>query len=234
MLQRRQQPRGMRRISGQQGRTDIVDDHLLDFFQALFLVQQILAQYRGRGFRHVFVLGNGRHFRTAQAAKRNGVFLRSHEIRIGGIRAPSLIRVKSPCGARCFNGKIRESIMNRRPAGIGLFWVALLVCPAIGMPMGARAEPRDSASLSPLDVAEGNRLAHTLCVNCHVVERDGPLARADRVPSFPWIAQQPGLTQDFLRGWLTSSASHERMPDFSLTREEIQQLSAYILSLKKP
>lgn len=86
--------------------------------------------------------------------------------------------------------------------------------------------------VSPIDVAEGDRLAHTLCVNCHVVDTHSSVVRTDRVPSFPWVAQQPGLTQEFLTGWL--STSHERMPDYTLTREEIRQLSAYIVSLKKP
>lgn len=117
--------------------------------------------------------------------------------------------------------------------GIALIGAAALFLPVIGPSLAARAELSGSA-MSPTDVAEGGRLAHTLCVNCHVVDTRGPLLRTDRVPSFPWIAQQPGLTPEFLAGWLATSTSHERMPDFSLTREEIRQLSAYILSLKSP
>jgi len=94
------------------------------------------------------------------------------------------------------------------------------------------AAPLAGPGISAMDITEGDRLAHTLCVNCHIVDARGPLLRTDRVPSFPWIAQQPGLSQDFLRVWLISSRSHERMPDFSLTREEIRQLSAYIFSLR--
>lgn len=88
-----------------------------------------------------------------------------------------------------------------------------------------------TSSPSPIDVAEGDRLAHTLCINCHVVDIDGPLVRTDRVPSFTWVAQQPGSTRDSITVWL--STSHERMPDFTLTRAEIRQLTAYILSLRK-
>ncbi len=81
------------------------------------------------------------------------------------------------------------------------------------------------------DVREGDRLAHTLCVNCHVVDAHGPEIRNDRVPSFTWIAGQKGLTPTTLSAWL--STSHDRMPDIHLTRDEIRQVSAYILSLKK-
>ena len=81
------------------------------------------------------------------------------------------------------------------------------------------------------DVAEGDRLAHTLCINCHVVDSHGPAIRSDRVPSFSWIANQKGLTPTTFPVWL--SKSHERMPDLNLTRAEIRELSAYILSLRK-
>lgn len=114
--------------------------------------------------------------------------------------------------------------------GVGLLWAAALVLPTIELAKADVVGP----GISTIDVAEGDRLAHALCVNCHVVDSHGPLVRTDRVPPFPWIARQPGPTQEFLTGWLSTSASHERMPDFSLTREEIRQLSAYIISLKTP
>jgi mono/diheme cytochrome c family protein len=121
-----------------------------------------------------------------------------------------------------------------RRTRIVMIWTTAIVLLAVGTILQVKADTDAVAVASPMDVAEGNRLAHTLCINCHVVDGRGPLVRTDRVPSFPWIAQQPGLTQDFLTGWLSSSASHERMPDYSLTREEIRQLSAYIVSLRKP
>jgi len=93
--------------------------------------------------------------------------------------------------------------------------------------------PASADSLSKLvDVSDGDRLAHTLCVNCHVVDTNSPVIRTDRVPSFSWIANQKGLTANTLPAWL--STSHERMPDFGLSREEIRKVSAYIMSLKTP
>ena len=118
-------------------------------------------------------------------------------------------------------------------SGIAQHWAAALVLPAVGMIPAACVEDA-GPGVSAIDVAQGDRLAHTRCVNCHIVDSHGPLVRTDRVPSFPWIARQPGLTQEFLTAWLSTSASHERMPAPSLTREEIRQLSAYIISLKGP
>ncbi len=114
---------------------------------------------------------------------------------------------------------------TRRAPSISPLIFALIVAGAVS--------PASADSLSKLvDVSDGDRLAHTLCVNCHVVDTNSPVIRTDRVPSFSWIANQKGLTANTLPAWL--STSHERMPDFALSRDEIRKVSAYIMSLKTP
>jgi mono/diheme cytochrome c family protein len=110
--------------------------------------------------------------------------------------------------------------------------LVILLCVAIllGVALQARAAALSDSPANP-DVTEGDRLAHILCVNCHVVDLKGPVIRTDRVPSFSWIANQEGLTPTTLPAWL--STAHERMPDLSLTRNEIRQVSAYIMSLRQ-
>jgi len=78
------------------------------------------------------------------------------------------------------------------------------------------------------DVAQGERIARRWCAACHVVSADQQRASAD-VPSFFDVARRRS-GQD-LRAFLTDP--HPRMPDMSLTREEIADLVAYIESLKK-
>jgi mono/diheme cytochrome c family protein len=111
----------------------------------------------------------------------------------------------------------------------------LLVWPFIALLVstGARAQSKavDSDGPASFDVMQGDQLAHTFCINCHAVDAKGPAIRTDRAPSFSWIAHQEGLTPATLPAWL--STAHERMPDFSLTRDEIRQVSAYILSQRK-
>ena len=100
---------------------------------------------------------------------------------------------------------------------------AAAVLLAAGLP--TRAGAQDS------DVMAGDRLAHNLCVNCHVVDTRSPVLRTDRVPSFAWIANQEGETATSITVWLT--ISNERMPNYTLTDDEIRQVAAYIMSLRK-
>jgi len=110
-------------------------------------------------------------------------------------------------------------------------WSAIIVLISMNTVLRTAAEEPVSNRQPAFDVMEGDRIAHTLCVNCHVVDTRGPVIRTDRVPSFSWITNQKGLTPTTLPAWLSSA--HERMPDFNLTRDEIRQVSAYILSLRK-
>ncbi len=79
------------------------------------------------------------------------------------------------------------------------------------------------------DVGEGERIARQWCGNCHQIERD-PVRTSDAVPSFSAIARMPSTTQMSLAAFLSSS--HGQMPDYALTRSEMADVSAYILSLR--
>ncbi|HKU55113.1 MAG TPA: cytochrome c [Rhizomicrobium sp.] len=116
----------------------------------------------------------------------------------------------------------------RRPT---LIRAAVALLAMFGATQQAKADNTAPRSQSVLEVTEGGRIARTLCVNCHMVDASGPATGSDRLLSFSWIANQKGLTSTTLPAWL--STSHQRMPDFNLTRDEIRQVSAYILSLRK-
>ncbi len=81
------------------------------------------------------------------------------------------------------------------------------------------------------DVEDGARIAHTWCTNCHVVDNQDKGVKSDAAPTFPSIARQSGMTTTAIQVFL--STPHTKMPDFSLTRTEIRDVSAYIMSLKK-
>jgi mono/diheme cytochrome c family protein len=79
------------------------------------------------------------------------------------------------------------------------------------------------------DIEAGQALAQRWCSNCHTVETDARSAK-DAAPSFRAIARKKSTTSGTLHGFL--QLPHANMPDWTLTRDEIDDLVAYILSLK--
>jgi mono/diheme cytochrome c family protein len=80
------------------------------------------------------------------------------------------------------------------------------------------------------DGEAGHRLAERWCQGCHNVGRMQVPLR-DTVPSFAAIARMPSATQTSLTAFLMTP--HPTMPNYSLTRQEIRDVVAYILSLKE-
>jgi cytochrome c len=83
------------------------------------------------------------------------------------------------------------------------------------------------------DAKTGKKIAEKLCVGCHIVgaEAAGTTVPAD-VPSFARIARQPGQSAQSIAGAIV--VPHPPMPTIQLTREEIGDIAAYILSLRQP
>jgi mono/diheme cytochrome c family protein len=81
-------------------------------------------------------------------------------------------------------------------------------------------------------VDSGEQIAKTWCAGCHVVGRGEQKFTNDATPSFVSIAQMKTTTATGLEVFL--STPHTKMPDYTLTREEIRNVSAYIMSLKSP
>jgi mono/diheme cytochrome c family protein len=79
------------------------------------------------------------------------------------------------------------------------------------------------------DAAAGERLARQWCISCHVIDSTGPATTLPQgPPSFPIIAGH--LDPGQIRSFLTNP--HGAMPNLALTRAEIDDLVAYIESLK--
>jgi mono/diheme cytochrome c family protein len=79
------------------------------------------------------------------------------------------------------------------------------------------------------DIEAGQVLAQRWCSNCHTVETAAPTAK-DAASSFRAIARKKNTSSGSLHGFLQTP--HANMPDWTLTRDEIDDLVAYILSLK--
>lgn len=77
------------------------------------------------------------------------------------------------------------------------------------------------------DAARGQALANTWCASCHLVDPNG--TGKDTAPPFPQIAKQGLPDQDEARAFVT--APHPPMPNFDLTRDQIDDIVAYLNSL---
>ncbi len=84
------------------------------------------------------------------------------------------------------------------------------------------------------DPVKGREIARMWCANCHVVE-DNPARGADVAATFAAIAGRPGVSAEGLRAFLSaqhSGTSQGRMPNLSLARNDVDNVVAYLLSLR--
>ena len=78
------------------------------------------------------------------------------------------------------------------------------------------------------DPADGLRLARHWCTSCHLVEPG--VKTSDAAPPFPAIGRDPTSTPEKLHAWLANP--HPPMPNLTLSRQQEDDIIAYILSFK--
>lgn len=81
------------------------------------------------------------------------------------------------------------------------------------------------------DPERGKELAQRLCSNCHLVTGEQEHAVAD-VPSFHEVANMEGQTAGAIMGKIV--IPKHPMPVIPITKTELNDLAAYILTLKDP
>jgi len=85
------------------------------------------------------------------------------------------------------------------------------------------------AALAAGDPGMGRILAQHWCNTCHAGAGSG--TASDSAPPLATAVRQSGRTPEMLRGWLADP--HGRMPNLSLTRSEIDDLVAYLVTLQR-
>jgi mono/diheme cytochrome c family protein len=94
----------------------------------------------------------------------------------------------------------------------------LLAAPAWAQPAGnARA---------------GHEIALTWCTGCHVVDAAQKSASAAGAPPFAAVAAMPSMSVRKLHAFLVKP--HAPMPDFQLSGQQIDDVTAYIWGLREP
>jgi mono/diheme cytochrome c family protein len=99
-----------------------------------------------------------------------------------------------------------------------------------GIALGAFAVGPLAAQSMRGDAEAGRLYAVNMCTGCHSVVpgTDGVGLFA---PDFTRIARSPTTTRASLRAYLRSD--HDLMPNFNLKRDEIENIVAYIVGLRR-
>jgi len=108
---------------------------------------------------------------------------------------------------------------------------------AAATPLRARPAPRAFAAAAAIalttsagalaaDANHGETLAKRWCASCHIVASDQTRGE-DNVPPFATIARLPGFDANAIARFLMDP--HPKMPDMQLSRDEAEDLAAYIV-----
>ena len=81
------------------------------------------------------------------------------------------------------------------------------------------------------DVAQGREFAQRVCAVCHAIRPGAAVSPVVTAPTFAAIAASPGMSPIALRVALQST--HRTMPNLALTGPELDDVIAYILSLRR-
>ncbi len=108
-------------------------------------------------------------------------------------------------------------------------WIGFIAVPLLAASL--LAAPLCSVAAQDIgDVTAGGKLAETWCSGCHVVDPTAQRGSSNGAPTFAAIARMNSTTHLSLRVFLQTP--HSPMPDLHLSQDEIDDLAAYILSLR--
>ena len=105
--------------------------------------------------------------------------------------------------------------------------IVIAVCAAALLLL--RVQAASGAAPDQTDATRGHTLAQAWCSSCHAVEKFA-IPVEQRAPAFVAIASMRSTTPLAIRVFLQSS--HEPMPNFILKKQDIDDLAAYIMSLR--
>jgi mono/diheme cytochrome c family protein len=97
------------------------------------------------------------------------------------------------------------------------------------------AGPASNAGAQTGDPGAGAVYAQQVCAKCHAIDRTGS-SPEPTAPPFKDVANTPGMTATALAVFLTTNMHQPRtattMPNIVLDRQELDNIIAYITSLK--
>jgi mono/diheme cytochrome c family protein len=119
--------------------------------------------------------------------------------------------------------------MTHRP----LLLAALVALAACTTAPGSENPPAMvGKSTSPSPDTRAPAFVEAACGGCHAVEPPF-LSPNPASPSFAAIANRRGLSEKSLADWLADAHNYPEDMDFTLTRKQIDQIAAYMVTLRQ-
>lgn len=111
-------------------------------------------------------------------------------------------------------------------------WLHILIAAAVALAalLFIRMHNASGAPLPSESISAGHHLAEAWCSNCHAIEATTAGAKG-RGPDFVTIANRVSTTGLSLKVFMKTS--HHRMPNLIITPAQADDLTNYILSLKR-
>ena len=117
--------------------------------------------------------------------------------------------------------------MNK-PMIVGPRTALMVMALLVSVSPGPSSVPANSQEIG--NAAAGKQLAERWCSSCHVVGPATTQGTSNGAPPFIAVARMASTTAMSLRAFLLTP--HARMPDLHLSQDEIDNLTAYILSMR--
>lgn len=108
----------------------------------------------------------------------------------------------------------------------------LLALGACQTPGTDNPPPMVGEATSPSPDTRAPAFVEAACGGCHAVEPPF-LSPNPRAPSFAAIANRRGLSEKSLADWLAEAHNYPEDMDFTLTRKQIDQIAAYMVTLRE-
>ncbi|QIQ87427.1 c-type cytochrome [Erythrobacter sp.] len=107
--------------------------------------------------------------------------------------------------------------------------IALLAAAA---PLAACQTPDKTTAEPAAGEPDPPAFVEAACGGCHAVEPPF-LSPNPQSPTFEAIANRQGLSEDTLGDWLADAHNYPEMMDFDLTRAQVDQIAAYMVTLRR-
>lgn len=123
-----------------------------------------------------------------------------------------------------------NSLKRRAPLALGSLTLALMM---MGCEPPTPALTETPTAAVSMDVYRGGAIAQMVCNQCHDVGVAG-LGPETKVgaPAFADVASRPGMTEEKVSQWMRET--HPIMPTYMFNDANVDELAAYIMSLRRP